>query len=154
VTTYAVVKTFHLLSAAVLFGTGLGTAWFMWRADRTGDPATIASTARVVVLADWVFTAPAVIVQPLSGLWLVHIVGYSLTESWLMWSYGLYALAGACWLPVIWLQIRLRDLAVEAAVRQSGLPDRYRRYMRAWIALGWPAFLAVIALFYLMVGKP
>src|SRR5919197_1703139 len=99
---YDILKTIHILSAAVLFGTGLGTAWFMWRADRTCDAATIAGTARTVVLADWLFTLPAIIVQPLSGLWLVQMAGYALTEAWLLWSYGLYLLAGAWWVPVGW----------------------------------------------------
>src|SRR5215470_17558105 len=106
---YDIVKTIHILSAAVLFGTGLGTAWFMWRANRSGEAATIAATARNVVMADWLFTLPAVVVQPASGIWLVDMAGYSPAETWLMWTYGLYLAAGACWLPVVWLQMRMRD---------------------------------------------
>ena len=151
---YEIVKTVHILSAAILFGTGLGTAWFMWRADRSGNAATIAATARNVVLADWLFTMPAVILQPLSGFWLVRLIGYAPTEPWLMWSYGLYLLAGACWLPVVWLQIRMCDLAVAAAANAVPLPIRYRRYARLWFALGWPAFAAVVVIVYLMVAKP
>lgn len=151
---YDILKTVHLLSAAVLFGTGLGTAWFMWRADLTGEPATIAATARNVVLADWLFTLPAIIVQPLSGLWLVQLIGYSLTDPWLVWSYGLYLLAGVCWLPVVWLQIRMRDLAAEAAANHTPLSARYRRYASLWFVLGWPAFIAVMLIVYLMVAKP
>jgi uncharacterized membrane protein len=109
---YEIVKTVHILSATVLFGTGLGTAWFMWRADCSGDAAAVAATARNVVLADWLFTTPAIILQPLTGLWLIFLGGYSSAETWLLWTYGLYLLAGACWLPVVWLQIRMRDLAV------------------------------------------
>jgi uncharacterized membrane protein len=153
-TLYALVKTLHILSATVLFGTGLGTAWFLWRADRSGDVATIAATSRQVVLADWLFTAPAVIVQPLTGLWLIHLAGYGWTEPWLLWTYGLYGLAGACWLPVVWLQLRLRDLAAEALRQQAPLPAAYHRCMRLWFALGWPAFLAVMIIIYLMVAKP
>lgn len=153
-TAYDIAKTLHLLSAAILFGAGLGTAWFMWRADRSGEVAHVAATARAVVLADWIFTAPAVLFQPLSGLWLVHLVGYPLTESWLLWSYLLYALAGACWLPVVWLQIRMRDLAAAAVARGESLPPQYHRYLGLWFALGWPAFIAVIAIFHLMVTKP
>jgi uncharacterized membrane protein len=107
-----------------------------------------------VVLADWLFTTPAVIIQPLSGLWLIDIVGYAATEPWLMWAYGLYVVVGACWLPVVWLQIRIRDLAVDARATEAPLPPRYRRYARIWFMLGWPAFGAVIAIFYLMVAKP
>lgn len=153
-TAYDIAKTLHLLSAAILFGTGLGTAWFMWRADRSGEVAQIAATARAVVQADWIFTAPAVLIQPLSGLWLVHLVGYPLTESWLLWTYLLYALAGACWLPVVWLQIRMRDLAAAAVARGEALSPRYHRYLGLWFMLGWPAFIAVIAIFHLMVTKP
>jgi uncharacterized membrane protein len=151
---YEVVKTVHILSATVLFGTGLGTAWFMQRANRSGDVATIAATARNVVLADGVFTLPAVIVQPASGFWLVDMVGYSPAETWLIVTYGLYLLAGVCWLPVVWLQIRMRNLAVAAAADGAPLPALYRRYARTWFALGWPAFIAVILIVYLMVAKP
>jgi uncharacterized membrane protein len=151
---YEILKTVHILSATVLFGTGLGTAWFMWRADRSGDAATIAATARNVVLADWLFTLPAIVVQPLSGAGLVQMAGYSPTETWLLWSYGLYFLAGACWLPVVWLQIRMRNLAMSAVAAGAPLPARYRRYARLWFVLGWPAFTAVILILYLMVAKP
>lgn len=151
---YLLLKTIHVLSAAVLFGTGLGIAFFMWRADRTGDVVTIAATARLVVLADWVFTAPAVIVQPATGLVLAFRAGYGLDEPWLLLSIGLYGLAGGCWLPVVWLQIRMKALAEAARDRDTPLPDAYRRAMRIWFALGWPAFGAVIAIFFLMVFRP
>jgi uncharacterized membrane protein len=151
---HEIVKTVHILSATVLFGTGLGTAWFMWRADRSGDVATIAATARNVVLADWLFTTPAVIVQPLSGFWLIHLVDYSPTEPWLLWTYGLYALAAACWVPVVRLQIRMRDLAATARGAAALLPADYRRLARIWFLLGWPAFLSVIGIVYLMVARP
>lgn len=153
-TLYGIVKTVHILSAAVLFGTGLGTAWFMWRSDRSGDAVAVAATARDVVRADWLFTTPAVILQPLSGFWLVSLAGYAPTETWLIWTYGLYLLAGACWLPVVWLQIRMRDLAATAVAEGAPLPALYRRYARLWFALGWPAFTAVILIVYLMVAKP
>ncbi|MGE0117279.1 MAG: DUF2269 family protein [Dongiaceae bacterium] len=153
-TSYEIAKTIHILSATVLFGTGLGTAWFMWRANRSGEVAQIAATARNVVLADWLFTTPAVILQPLSGLWLIDIVGYAPTETWLLWTYGLYALAGVCWLPVVRLQIRMRDLAEAAHAEGASLPPAYRRLARAWFWLGWPAFLAVVVIVHLMVAKP
>jgi uncharacterized membrane protein len=152
VTLYEMVKALHILSAAVLFGTGLGTAWFFWQAHCTGDAATIAATARAVVRADWLFTTPAVILQPLTGAWLVQLGGYSPTEPWLLWTYVLYVLTGACWLPVVWLQIRMRDLA--AAASNGRLPPLYHNYARIWFALGWPAFIAVIAIVGLMVAKP
>jgi uncharacterized membrane protein len=144
----------HVLGACVLFGTGLGIAFFMWMAHRTADPATIAATARSVVIADAVFTASAVILQPLTGAALAHLLGYSLRAPWIVASLGLYLLVGACWLPVVWIQIKLRDLA--GAARDAGLPlpARYHRLFRIWLALGWPAFAGVIAIFALMIGKP
>ncbi|HEX6093885.1 MAG TPA: DUF2269 domain-containing protein [Dongiaceae bacterium] len=151
---YEIVKTIHILSAAVLFGTGLGTAWFMWRADRSRQAAVIFVTARHVVWADYLFTLPAILIQPLSGLWLTELAGFPPGGKWLLVTYFLYAIAGACWIPVVWLQIRMRDL-VGAAVRDgTALPALYHRYMRIWFILGWPAFTAVIAIFYLMVAKP
>lgn len=151
---YLLLKTLHVISAAVLLGTGAGIAFFMCTAHRRGDVAAIAAVARLVVLADWCFTAPAVVVQFGSGVLLAHLAGFPLGTPWLAWSIGLFFLVGACWLPVVWLQIRARDLAVEAARLGQPLSPLYHRTMRIWFALGWPAFLAVIAIVYLMVAKP
>ena len=152
--TYEIVKVLHIVSATVLFGTGIGTAFVVWRADRSGEVAAIAFASRHAVIADWLFTTPAVVFQPVSGLWLAHLAGYDLAEPWLVWSYALYALVGACWLRVVWLQIRLRRLAAHAAAHAAPLPEDYRRSMRAWFVLGWPAFLALLVIFWLMVAKP
>ena len=151
---YVWFKLIHLVGACVLLGTGLGIAFFMWMAHRTGDPGTIASTGRVVVIADAVFTAAAVLLQPLSGAALAHVMGYSLLEPWIMASFGLYLMVGACWLPVVWLQLLLRDIAREARDTGMPLPARYRRLFRIWFWLGWPAFTGVVAIFMLMIAKP
>lgn len=150
---YGFIKTLHILSATLLFGTGLGTAYFMWSANRTRDARVIASVSRHVVRADWMFTLPSVIFQPLSGAWLVQAAGYS-WGGWVGLSLALYAVTGACWLPVVWLQLRMRDLAADARRRGQPLPAHYWRYARLWFRLGVPAFLAVIAIFFLMVLKP
>ena len=147
-------KLAHVIGATLLFGAGLGTAFFMWRADRSGDVAAIAVTARNVVLADWLFTAPAIVAQPITGLLLAVETGYRLTEGWILLSLGLYAVAGACWLPVVWLQMRMRDLAEASREAGGELPPLYHRYMRIWFALGWPAFAAVAAIFVLMIYRP
>jgi uncharacterized membrane protein len=151
---YVWLKLVHVIGACVLFGTGLGIAFFMWMAHRTRDPGTIAATARVVVIADAVFTAAAVLLQPLSGAALAHVMGYSLREPWIVASFGLYVLVGACWLPVVWLQLRLRGIARVARDTGMPLPAQYRRLFRIWFWLGWPAFAGVIAIFVLMIAKP
>ena len=134
--------------------TGLGSAFYMFMANRRGDVAGICFATRHVVLADWLFTTPSVIIQLVTGLWLVHLGGYSLTDSWIMWGIILYFFAGACWLPVVWMQIRMRDMARVALDSGSGLPERYWRMDRWWIILGALAFLAIVVVFYLMVMKP
>lgn len=151
---YLALKLVHILSGAVLFGTGAGIAFFMLRAHATRDPATVAAVARIVVLADYVFTATAVAVQPVTGLMLIHLQGYSLTEPWLVAAYGLYVLTGVCWLPVVWLQLRMKALAARAASEGEALPALYDRYFRLWFALGWPAFAAVLGIYWLMIAKP
>lgn len=151
---YALLKTIHVLSAALLFGTGLGIAFFLWFTHRTGDVAAIARVARLTVLADWVFTTPAVIVQPASGVALALLAGFDLRSPWLLAAVALYLLAGACWIPVVFLQHRARDLAIAAAHAGTALPPEYHRVMRTWFLLGWPAFLAVLATYWLMVAKP
>jgi uncharacterized membrane protein len=147
-------KLIHLIGAAVLFGTGLGIAFFMLMAHRTRDAATIAATARIVVIADAAFTATAVVAQPVSGAALAWMMGYSLFEPWIIASLALYVVVGLCWLPVIWIQIQLRNIAAYAAQRRAALPTDYFFLFRVWFALGWPAFLGVIAIFALMIWKP
>ena len=151
---YAVVKTVHVISSTLLFGTGIGSAFYMLVASLQREARIAAFVVRWVVVADWVFTASAVIVQPVSGLWLAHRAGFPLAAPWLAASIGLYLLAGACWLPVVWMQLRMREMAREAAASGAPLPQRYRTYFRAWIALGIPAFASLVAVFYLMVAKP
>ncbi len=148
---YPVLRLVHILSASVLFGSGMAIAFFMLMAWRAGNRAAFALTAKHVVLADWVFTATAVVVQPLSGVALAHVAGWPLSAPWLMWSYGLYLFIGACWLPVVWIQYRVKALL--AAV-DDAVPDRVHRLMRIWFILGWPAFSALIGIFVLMITKP
>jgi len=151
---YLWVKWLHIVSSTVLFGTGFGIAFFFVRAQGTGSVAIIASVGRDVVLADAVFTAAAVVIQPASGIALALMAGYPFSSPWLLLSIAIYFLVGACWLPVVWLQIRMRDLALAAAASSSPLPVEYRKYYRWWFALGWPAFIGVLFIFYLMVAKP
>lgn len=150
---YFILKTLHILSAAVLFGTGLGTAFHMWMTHKSGDVRAIARAARNTVLADWLFTTPAVVAQPLTGVLLIQTVGYDPMADWLVASYILYAVAGLCWLPVVWLQIRVAAVARSAVENNTSLPPQYGRYMAAWFWLGWPAFGAVIAIVWLMVSR-
>lgn len=151
---YEWLKIIHILSGAVLFGTGAGIAFFMLRAHMTRNVATMAAVGSIVVLADFVFTATAVVVQPISGLGLIHLQGYSLTEPWLMAAYGLYVLIGICWLPVVWIQMELAKMAKRAQAEGEALPPRYFRLFRIWFILGWPAFAGVIGIYWLMVAKP
>ncbi len=148
-------KLIHFIGAAVLFGTGIGIAFFMLMAHRTGHAGVIAVTARFVVIANFIFIATAVVVQPLSGWALVDTIGLSwFDEPWLLWSLELYVLVGLCWLPVVFIQMRMRDLAQEAAVKAQPLPPQYYRLFRIWFWLGWPAFLGVLGIFVLMIWQP
>lgn len=146
-------RLLHILSATVLFGTGLGTAFHMWFAHRSGEVAVIAVAARNTVRADFWFTTPAVILQPATGAALIWFGGHDPLAPWLIAAYALYVVAGTCWLPVVVLQIRARDLAAAALTSGQPLPPAYRRTMGLWFALGWPAFTAVVAIFALMVMR-
>ncbi|KPF83658.1 hypothetical protein IP70_18070 [alpha proteobacterium AAP38] len=151
---YILLKYVHILSSTLLFGTGLGTAFHGWMANRSGNLSATTVVNRNVVRADWLFTAPAVIVQPITGVWLAHITGYPMDSGWLLAAILLYLLVGACWLPVVWLQIRMRHLAEAALAAGVELPPLYHHYAAIWFALGWPAFIGVLAIFYLMIAKP
>lgn len=152
---YLVVKWLHILSSTFLFGTGIGSAFYMLFTSLSRDVRAIAVVSRHVVLADWIFTSTTVIIQPLTGLYLIHLAGFPLTSKWIMWSIGLYFLAGACWLPVVWIQLKMRDMAQKAAAQgAAALPEQYWRYLRIWTVLGIPAFFALVVVFWLMVAKP
>ena len=152
--TYFVLKLVHVIGASVLLGTGAGIAFFMLMAHRGGKPAVIAGVARIVVIADFVFTATAVVLQPVTGVLLVREVGYAFTDAWIVWSIVLYLVTGAFWLPVVWMQMRMRDLAAGAVANGTELPQSYHRLFRRWFAFGFPAFAAVIAIFWLMIARP
>lgn len=151
---YSLLKTLHIIGAAVLLGTGAGIAFFMVMAHRTREPALIAHTTGVVVVADGIFTATAVVLQPLTGAGLAHMTGVSILSGWAGAGLALYLVTGAFWLPVVWIQLRLRDLARAAAATGQPLPETYHRLYRIWFACGFPAFGSVLAIFWLMVAKP
>jgi uncharacterized membrane protein len=151
---YIVLKTVHVISATVLFGTGLGIAFFFLMGVRGGDVAGAYFAARTTAIADMLFTLTAGIVQPLTGFWLVQSAGFDPFAPWLIGTYALYLLALACWLPVVWLQLRMRDMLAAKVAGEAIDEARFRRYFRWWFALGWPAFLGLVAVFWLMVAKP
>ena len=151
---YLIAKWIHVLSSTILFGTGIGTAFYIFFCARTADAAIVAAVMRYAVIADWLFTATTMVLQPLTGYYLTHLLGMSWSTPWIAWSFVLYVLAGLCWLPVVWLQIRMRDLAKTAAAAGESLPGQFWRLRRVWVALGVPALLAFLAVFYLMIAKP
>jgi uncharacterized membrane protein len=153
-TAYLLLKYLHVIGSAILLGTGAGIAFFMLLAHRTGEAATVAGVARIVVIADFVFTATAVVAQPITGVLLAWAIGHSLHDGWIVLSVLLYLVTGAFWLPVVWMQMRMRDLAAEAVREAKPLPAQYHRLFRLWFAFGFPAFGAVVAIFWLMIAKP
>jgi uncharacterized membrane protein len=153
VNTYLVVKTLHVLSAAVLLGTGAGIAFFLWMAHRSKNIEALRVVARIVIRADWLFTATAVVTQFATGLWLMHLRGLPFNSGWFAWVMALYLAVGACWIPVVVLQYRIARHAREAT-RFDMLPAAYHRAMGWWVALGIPAFAMVIALYAIMILKP
>jgi uncharacterized membrane protein len=152
--TFLILKYLHLLGAIVLIGTGAGIAFFMVMAHFTGNTTKIAGVARIVVTADFLFTATAVIIQPITGAWLAWETGRSLTEGWIMLSLILYAVIGAFWLPVVIFQMRMRDIAEASDAAGMPLPRRYHRLFWTWFAFGFPAFGAILAILWLMIARP
>lgn len=153
-TAYLLTKWIHILSSTLLFGTGIGTAYYLLCAVWTKNPFLIAAVGKYVIAADWLFTATTIVIQPVTGFYLIHLLSIPLTSTWIRWSLALYLLAGVCWLPVVWLQIKLQRLAADASENKHTLPDVFWRYFRVWVALGIPAFTAMVIIFYLMVAKP
>jgi len=151
---FLIIKWIHIISSTLLFGTGLGSAFYKYMADRSGNIQTMAYTNKNVVLADWVFTTPTIIIQPITGILMVLMLGYSFTESWILLSIVLYFFAGACWLPVVVLQIRMRNISNEAVLNNKALPDLYWKQATIWFWLGIPAFISIVTVFFLMTNKP
>lgn len=151
---YLTLKWIHILSSVVLVGTGFGSAYYMFFANRTRNVTAQAVVSTLVVRADWWFTTPTVIIQPVTGFAMAYLVGLPLGTPWLATSLALFVFAGACWLPVVWLQIRMAAMAQEATRMGAQVPETYWRYARRWEWLGYPAFVAMLAVFYLMVAKP
>jgi uncharacterized membrane protein len=153
-TPYVLIKSIHIISSTILFGTGLGTAFFKWIVDRSSNVAAIHVVSEKVVLADWLFTTPAIVVQAITGVTLARLMGFPITHGWVAYAIALYCIAGLCWLPVVWLQMRMRDLARDSDSREIPLASAYWSYARAWFWLGVPAFLSIVVVFWLMVAKP
>jgi uncharacterized membrane protein len=146
-------KYLHIVSSTFLFGTGIGTAFYLLMTSLTRDAKVVAVVARYVVIADWMFTATTIVFQPVSGIYLAKLMGLPLSTPWLYWSLVMYFIAALAWLPVVWLQMRLRDIAAEAADAGRDLPDSYAAHLGAWVALGIPALLSFLAIFFMMVAK-
>lgn len=149
-----ILRMLHIIGATVLLGTGAGIAFFMVMARRTESPALIAHVSDSVVVADTVFTATAVIAQPVTGYFLARSVGWSLSDGWLLLSLALYIVTGLFWLPVVWIQVRLRDIAQQAAAENAPMPAEWFGLYRIWFACGFPAFIAVLCIIWLMLAKP
>jgi uncharacterized membrane protein len=151
---YLWIKYIHVLSSTVLFGTGIGTASIMFYGHLTKDTRVIAAITRYVVMADWLFTATSGVVQPLSGFLMVYLMGYSFKLLWVWGSITGYLITAFCWFPVVYLQIKMRDFAILADKNKQPLPEKYFRYFTYWFCLGWPAFISLMVVFYLMTNKP
>lgn len=151
---YIIIKILHIISSTILFGTGIGIAFFMFRSWFTTNIHEKFYAARNTVLADYLFTFPAVVIQLISGVALIHLAGFNWTDLWLMVTYLIYMIAGLCWLPVVWIQIELKNMCKEASKNGTELPERYYKLFKIWFILGWPALVGLVIVFYLMVAKP
>ena len=151
---YAWIKIIHIISASVLFGTGLGTAFYMLYVNQQKNIPLIAKATAEVVIADWLFTATSGVIQAITGFILIYLKGYSLLSVWVLGSILGYIIAGACWVPVVWLQMRCCDLAFVASANNGPLPSEYKKYFKIWWLLGIPAFISLVGVFYLMINKP
>lgn len=151
---YFILKTLHIISATILFGTGLGIAFFMFRSSFTENIHEKFYAVRTTVYADYCFTLPAVILQPITGFGLIALSGFGWFDPWLIATYIAYGIAGLCWLPVVWIQIQLKKILAKHAKDNSPLPKRYFKLFKIWFLLGWPAFISLIFIFFLMVIKP
>jgi uncharacterized membrane protein len=151
---YELIKLLHILSSVLMVGTGFGSAFYMFMANRSNNLQAQMIVSRLVVKADWWFTTPTIIIQPASGIAMIYLAGWPMDAPWLLEAYALYGLAAMCWLPVVWLQIKMRDMAIAAHQSGTPLPALFWHYTKYWEYLGYPAFIAMIIIYWLMVAKP
>ena len=151
---YFIIKTLHIITSTILFGTGLGIAFFMFRSHYTNDIQEKYYAARNTVLADYLFTFPAVVLQPITGLWLISSGSFDWSAFWLVLTYIIYVIVGMCWIPVVWIQVKLKNMLSYSIDSKTPLPSQYYKLFKIWFMLGWPAFFGLIIVFYLMVAKP
>jgi len=151
---YLIIKTLHVISSTILFGTGIGIAFFMLRSHFSDNMHEKLYAARNTVLADYIFIFPAVIALPLTGFWLIWQGGHDGMDLWLIITYVIYVIAGLCWLPVVWIQIQLKTMLAERVKNGAELPPRYHKLFKIWFLMGWPAFIGLVIVFFLMVMKP
>lgn len=151
---YLWLKYIHILSSTILFGTGIGTACVMMYGHYTKNINAMAVINQYVVRVDWLFTGTSGFLQPLTGLWMVYLMGYPLTSLWLLGSMIGYLITAICWFIVVYLQIKIRNITIHAALNNTALPPQYYLYFKYWFILGWPAFISLLIVFYLMVMKP
>lgn len=149
---YLILRLIHILSAVILAGTGIGIAFFMFMANRSGNIHAIAVTTRHVVLADWVFTTPAIVIQLITGFWLMKILGYSFSSPWFFTVVAIFIFIGICWIPVVFIQYRLRAIAA-SQLKTSRIDSRFKRLIKCWMVLGILAFISILIIFWLMVFK-
>ena len=151
---YELLKWLHIVSSVLLVGTGFGSAFYMFMVNRSKNLQAQRVVSHLVVKADWWFTLPTVIIQPITGFAMAHLAYFPLDAWWLKWSYFLYGLAALCWLPVMWLQIQMSRMVSLADQAAAPLPPKFWRYARYWQRLGYPAFAAMLGIYWLMVAKP
>ena len=151
---YLLIKWLHIVSSVILVGTGFGSAFYLFFVNRGKNIAAQVVVLKLVIRADLWFTTPAILIQPISGLILVRMANFDLTNGWLFWALVLYGFAGLCWLPVVWIQIRMYKLANAAYQNAQALPQEYERLVKVWEWLGYPAFISMLIIYWLMVNKP
>jgi uncharacterized membrane protein len=151
---FEIIEWLHIVNSTILFGTGIGSAFFLFVANRTGNVHNIYFATKYVVIADFIFTTPAIIIQLTTGFLLMHLAGYEFDDLWLLWGFGLFLFVGICWLPVVFMQIKMRNLAKECLDQNKDLPASYWKMDKWWIILGALAFPAMLVIFYLMIVKP
>ena len=147
--------TLHILSAVWLMGHLVSSAFWKARADRTGNPQTIATTAQALVRSDFTFTLPGIVVLLGTGIWMAGLTGWDrFQELWLGTSFVLVIVMVIIWLAVLLPQ--QRRMARFAAETLEGVDQgaNYQRASKLWSMAGGIMTLIPVLVLFLMVFKP
>ncbi|MDQ0115862.1 DUF2269 family protein [Paenibacillus harenae] len=144
----------HLLGVLLMAGNIITAAFWKIRADLAGNPIVIHQAAKNVMIADYAFTIPGLVMIIVSGGAMASESGVTWTGiNWLTLSLILLSVTGIIWLAILIPLQRKMIRSSADGIKTGTISAEYRRASRQWAIYGVAATLLPIIILYLMVMK-